>query len=376
MKFSIEKKKIQEALKFSSSVCNLNASTSPILSSLYIIVTKENITIISSNNYVSGKYVITNNDYECLEEGKFLIKSKIICEIINKMEDGIITFTQLETLELGIKNGNWSSQLLLLPYEQYPELNFEIPDNSETREVMIKTNYLLEVEDKLTNLISTSDTFNVFSTFGFKIKENKLTVIATDTFKLGRLTFTTSNSPDISFNIEPSTIKLISSLFRNDEEVKIKFNGIKLRIDYNNITLISRLYDGSFPPVQELFQYEGFNRFTVERRKIINSLELGLVVDANKKTPTAELSVNEENKLECLFNSNEIGSTTGVIEISGVEGQNIKTYLNSILLISILKNFNGNEVVFYSKPGKNVVVFHDPEQENFEQVLAIVSSKK
>ncbi len=371
MKFNIEKKNLQEGLKYCSSICNLISTSSPILSCLLFKVTKEQITIISSSSNVSGKYIINKEYFECIEEGEFLIKNKIITDLISKMDDGIIHFYKLEENQLGVKKDSWTSQLNIFDVNQFPNIDFEIPETEETKKLVFKTNEIIEIENRLSSLTAEQANPSIYSTFGFVIKDHKLNVIGTNTYKLGVIEFLTNNS-DTTFNIEPHVLKLISILFKNNENVNMTINNYRLKIKYNNMILISRLREGNFPSTDIFIDTEKSTQITIDRKKLISALELGIVVDANKRSPAVDFTITEDNKLSCSFNSNEIGSSFGTLDLNDIIGEHCEFTLNVVLLTTILKNFDGEFVDMFIKHDRPVIIFKDPECKNFIQCLALI----
>lgn len=373
MKFNIEKRNLIDALKFSNSVCSLNATTSPILSALLINVTKERIIITASNNYISSNYEITGDKYECVEEGVFLVRSKLLLDTISKLSNEMITISKLEENMLVIKCGNFESQLILLEPEQYPEINFDIEDDENTKILNFPTEQLLEIESKLQNLVSTVEGGNVFKTYCFQIKDGVFRILSSDMFRLGVLEYPTENE-NIEMNIEPSTLKLLTSIFKADETVLMKVNGIRARIDYNNITLITRLNEGKYPNPESLLNTENTFKIRLEKKKFQDAIDRCIVVDASKRTPCITFTVINEKQIECYTSSVEIGTVQEQIDIIETESTNFKFALNSTMLSSLLKNFEGTELSIKAFNESPVVIFKDEDQENFTQVLAAVKA--
>ncbi len=373
MKFRIEKKNLINAVKFSNSVCGMSTSYSPILSCLYFEVTKDKMVITSSSSFISGRYVIEGDKYECLEEGKFLVKTKIVHDIVSKLSDGIITFTLLESNQLSISANEFESTLLLLDYEEYPNIDF-VFDPGNISECKFNTNELLEAEERISNLVASEENATVFSSINFNITNKLLTVSASDSFKLGSISFP-NESNDVKFNIDPSSLKLITSLFKPNEEVTFKIKDNKARIDYNEMTLVTRLNDGTFPSFNNFLKAKEGNKIVVERKKLLAAVERGIIVISNKTSPSATFQIKSDNNLTILFKSNEIGTASETISLQENSGNDFSFVLNIQLLLPVLKNFSGDILEIWFKKDIGITFFKDKEQENFFQIVAVINTE-
>ncbi len=373
MKFNIETKNLINALKFSNSVCGMNSSYSPLLSCILFDVTEEKITIISSCSSASGKYTIQGDKYKCEEPGKFLVKAKVINDIVSKLDSDIINFTLLESNQLSISCNGFESTLLLLDYNEYPNIDF-VFDPGNIAECKFKTNQLLEIEGRISNLVSSDDSTTIFRNINIDINNNVLVAGATDSFKLGSLKYETE-SDNVKFNIDPHSLKLITSFFKPDEEVifKIKDEN-KARIDYNEMTIIVRLNEGKFPNFEHFNNIKDGDKFTIDRKKLVAALERGAIVIPNKTTPSVRFKIKEDNKLSLTFKSNEIGNVEETLEIKETTNKNINFHLNIQLLLNVLKNFTGDTLTIWYKEDMGMTFFQDIEQENFFQVVATILS--
>ncbi len=370
MKFKIEKRNFTDAMKFSYSVCNMSTTYSPILSCLHFDVTKEKITIISSCSSVSSKWVIPGDKYECIEEGKFMVKAKVINDIVSKLDNSIITFALLESNQLAVNADKFESTLLLLDHNDYPNIDFDL-ESGDTSECSFKTDELLEVENRISNLISQDENKTIFSNINFFVQDKKFTICASDRFKVGSLTFPTESN-DTKFNLDPVALRLICSLFKPEENVSFKINDNKICVKYNNITLITRMYSGSFPSFEHFGRVSEGDNFTISRKELISAIERGMTVISNKVTPSVKFKFTEDNNLNLSFFSEEIGTATEVLTVSELSNKDLTFIINIQMLLMVLKNFTGETIKIWFKQDMSIILFKDVEQENFFQAIAAI----
>ncbi len=370
MKFKIEKKNLIDAMKFSNSICNMSPTYSPILSCLHFDVRKEQITIISSCSSVSSKWIIPGDKYECLEEGKFLVKAKVMNDIVSKLDNSIITFALLETNQLAINADKFESTLLLLDHNDYPNVDFEL-ESGDISECTFKTDELLETEGRISNLISQDENKTIFSNINFIIQDKKLNVSASDRFKVGCLSYP-SESNDSKFNIDPVALKLICSLFKPSEDVVFKISDNKIRVEYSNITLVTRMYGGNFPSFEQFGRISEGDSFIINRKELVSAIERGMTVISNKITPSVKFKFTEDNNLNLSFFSEEIGTATEIITVSELSNKDLTFMINIQMLSVVLKNFTGETIKVWFKDDMNIILFKDVEQENFFQAIAAI----
>ena len=105
---------------------------------------------------------------------------------------------------------------------------------------------------KTSYAISTDETRYVLNGLLFSLKENKLTLVATDGRRLAmvdiELEFPRSHEADII--VPTKAVTELQRLLTDDGEVKVSVGSGQIAFDLNNTLLVSKLIEGNYPNYQ------------------------------------------------------------------------------------------------------------------------------
>jgi DNA polymerase-3 subunit beta len=181
-----------------------------------------------------------------------------------------------------------------------------------------------------------------------KVENNKLTAIATDSFRLSQKMI------DIPSNLENMNVvipgKSLDELFKilelNLEEILIHLNHKTILFEYGNILFQSRLLEGNFPETSRLIP----NDFPIIVKFRTNDLSTAierasLLSFKDNMNSIVKLYLKPDNVVEITSNSPEIGKV--VEEVYPVEkaiGTPIKIAFSSKYFLDALKTFTSDEI--------------------------------
>jgi DNA polymerase-3 subunit beta len=126
MKFTIEKSIFTQTLK--SSVGILDAIiTNPIMDCVLLEAVNNQLIITSSNNSASLKNTIQTG-IKVEKEGKALVKGRIIYNIVSKLKEKELSLEIIDSSILRINTATFSSDINVLDFFSYPNINFDYTD--------------------------------------------------------------------------------------------------------------------------------------------------------------------------------------------------------------------------------------------------------
>lgn len=371
LKIKIQKTELISGIKCCLNIIDLNTIDSSVVNQcIHFKVNENNIELKSFSNVFSAKYIIKNN-FELINKGEIIIKAKVFNNIISKLDNEVL-LERIDNNILYIKSGNFESNLNLIDETLFPEISFDINKDHEFKELNIKTNILSEIDKKLSNFVLKED--DILSYIKFKIENNKLSVVATDSVKLARLEYKLE-SQDFDIKIHPVLIKWLSFYFKNDEEVNFILQDDILYINYNNIVIKNNYWSSNFPDTSFLFNDYQNSIVNIEKNKLIKAIERGIsLYEIDQTKIRVKLTLNNEI-LNVNFDNEIFANSSESIEVNKIEGSNFITILNSSFLLQILKNFEGDIITFNILTEQNRIIFKDNYNDNFNQLLAVIEAK-
>ena len=223
-------------------------STLPILSNVLIEAQDKSIKFTSTD--LDLIFVEEIRDLNITKNGSTTISASIFYEIIRKCSSGSkINLSLISENKLELKSENSKFNLLCLPSSDFPFAQEETEVNS----FSINSKLLLKLINKSKIAISNDETRHYLNgIYLHKVKTNNQTyliAVATDSHRMS----VSKIKLDKDINFEPiilpkkTIFQLSSLLVGRDEEIKISNNKTKIKFNFQDCLLISKVIDGKFP---------------------------------------------------------------------------------------------------------------------------------
>ena len=247
MKFSVNQQDLQKCLGYCQGVIE-KRSTLPILSNVLLEIKNSNLIITATDLDLIFIQKISN--IEIQEEGKTTTSSSIMYDIVRKISSGNkINFSNSGENKLHLESEKSLFNLNCISASEFPLTD----ENFNQNEFSIKSKDLLKLLDKCKFSISNDETRHYLSGIFFHQTEIDdkifLTAAATDSHRMSISKIRLENKIEFEPVILPKkTIFQLCSLLENYEgDVKISNIKSKIKFEFNDSILISKLIDGKFP---------------------------------------------------------------------------------------------------------------------------------
>lgn len=161
----------------------------------------------------------------------------------------------VDNLQTTIRSGKSEFNLNGLDSEEYPHL----PQISEQNSIKVPTDLLKNIIKQTVFAVSTSETRPVLTGVNWKIENNDLICIATDSHRLALRKAKIETEEEQSFNIVipgKSLNELNRILDDHDEPVEIFVTENQILFKTKHILFFSRLLEGNYPDTNRLIPTE------------------------------------------------------------------------------------------------------------------------
>lgn len=348
MKFQISRTLLDNTLQNVSK--GLSTKTPmPILMGIQIIAKRESLTFITTNKEISVQVVLEpSSDLEIVEEGSCVVPGKYFVDIVKRIEGNSVDFTLFDETTIKIISKN--SDFTLRAYEKnnFPNTNFNL--NSEP--IVLKSKDLRQIVKQTAFACSTSEERIILTSVNLTLKDDNLTVIATDSFRLARRVTKISSdfSNKIQINIPCKSLEEFSKILNEyDDDVRVYLSNNQVLFKVKNLSFMSRLVEGTYPDTSNLIPLDFLLSIKVNREELISVVNrASLFIDSeNISFVKFSLSKNSD-QIEISSNSTEIGrvvESLKPIEVS--EQQDFQIAFSTKYLMDALKAFETKEIVMY-----------------------------
>src|SRR5205814_3351895 len=266
MKFSATKEKLLEGLQQVQNVVSTR-TTLPILSNVLLQAKGNEVHLTTTDLDVGVRGAFEAN---VEKEGATTLPARRLFTIIRELPSSEVSIEVDAKNAASIRSGQSFFKILGLPEEEFPPL----PKFESAKVVTIRQKDLRDGLRKTSYAISTDETRYVLNGLLFSLKENKLTLVATDGRRLAmaeiELEFPRSHESDLI--IPTKAVTELQRLLSDDGDVKVSMSNGQIAFDLNKTLLVSKLIEGNYPNYRQVIPGEAKERVKLEREMFLNSL--------------------------------------------------------------------------------------------------------
>ncbi len=305
-----------------------------------------------------------------IEEGTVVIPAKYITEIVRKLPDVPIDLGSDDTTNIVTINYN-TSEVKLNGFSPNDYPSFPTVESDVTFE--ISTQVLRETLKQVTYATSVDENRPIFTGVLFEIKENMLTLVATDTHRLALKKLTLNQLlPSTNVIIPGRTLNELTRIIsaNDDEVIKITIGSNQALFKLQDTTIVSRLIEGQFPAYEQVIPNKYKSRFRIKVKELLDSTERAALLT---KTGSQVIKLNVQQDLLSINASTEIGGIHEEIKVY-FEGEPIQIAFNARYLTDVLRALEQEEIYFELNGPLSPGVIKPIEQDDYLSLILPVRS--
>ena len=354
-------------------------------------VTENKIREVLSGIYIEtheGKAILLGTDLELSinteieaqieEEGKIVIKHKLIEEFLKQISDEKITLIE-ENGKLVIKASSTNTEFSLYDSENFP-VQSKLENGVEY--VFEKEKLLNDIENVKISASPNPENLAV-NCIRMEIEEDKLKLISSDTY---RLTYIEEDLDDaqkgkenLSLSIPLKTIDGLIKIMKliDEENITVKSDGSKVFFQFSNVEILTRTIDLQFPDYKSILNNSQHNKKILLNTKDFLSVlrRTAIFVRDNKEAKNGGIFNFANNKLLLTGTSENAQIKEEIVTIQ--EGGDLKISLNVRFLLDYISTIEGKVTVLELLNNKSSVIVKDEDNDKslyFTMPLALRES--
>jgi DNA polymerase-3 subunit beta len=335
MKFKVAKATLLQGLQMVQNVVGIR-STLPILSNVLITAEKTSLRLTTTDLDVSVRCKI---DAEVAKQGSTTMPAKRLFSIVRELPDGPIEVEIDDKDTATVNCGSSYFKIIGLSEDEFPPLPeaegkycYHM-DQGAFREMLRKTAYAA----------SADETRYVLNGVLMSFKGGKLTVVATD----GRRLALTEQEVEIAKDAETDIIlptKAVNELLHvlgDEGDLKIYPKEKQIIFQFNDIVVVSKMIEGTYPNYRQVIPSQCEERVTVEREGLLTALRRVSLVTTDKSNAT-KLTFGK-NKLSITVTTPDVGEARETIPVK-YNGKEIVVAFNPEFMMDPLRTLTNDEV--------------------------------
>lgn len=367
MKFIIKKEKLLQGLNIVSKALSTK-NLIPILSGIKFDLNKKGLFLSASDNDISIQTFIDCKNIEKIEElGTTVIQGKYILEIIRKLDGNEVKIELLDGIKLLISCGNSEFNLNCMESSDFPTLEFEEQNNP----IELKKEEFKELINKTSFAVSTQETRPILTGINFKLKEDKLECISTDSYRLAKKYVNLTKKYDEEQDIVipgRNLIELIKIIEENKNNIEMHIFSNKVLFKFDNTLFETRVLSGTFPNVDRLIPSSFNLNIKVNSYEFYNVIDRAALLTSDKEKNIIKFEC-EDNLLTILSNSPEIGKVEEKMIVEKSNKENIKIAFSSKFMMDAIRTINSEKVILKFNNDVQPIIICDEKDDTILQLI-------
>lgn len=348
MKLSSLQENLKQGISITSHIAGKNINL-PILNNILISAKEGKIKFIATNLEIG---IITTVRGKIEKEGMFTVDAKVFSDYLSLLPNEKINIEQKEN-KLFVELAKNKTKIAGLPAEEFPL----IPEIKKEQYYSAKAEDFKKALSQVVFAVSGSETRIELSGVLFNFEDSKLTMAATDSYRLVekeiKIETNQNNDSNKRIIIPAKTLQeviRILGLIKEEEEGEKETSEIKFYLSDNQVLfvvgvteIVSRLIEGQYPDYKQIIPATSKTRAVINKNELIRAVKIASLF--------SKASINDVN-LDFPKNKNQIiiSSASGqvgenITELDArVDGEDNGAVINHRYLLDGLNNMEGEEI--------------------------------
>lgn len=311
----------------------------PILNNVLICAENGQITLTTTNLEIGISCKVRG---KVEVDGKCTVQARLLTDFISLLPKDNVSI-ELEDEKLKIECANDKTSINTLSSEDFPLL----PGVNKKDKYTIKTNVLRGALLKTVFSIALDSTRPEISGAFLSIKDKKITLVGTDSYRLAEKTITLDESVGDNKIIIP--IETIQEMIRivsdtSEENINLYVDENQILFEADGIELVSRLTEGSYPDYRQIIPTESKTKIEVEVSELIQAIKRTSLFCKPGINDIKLSFVPDKGEIVLMSTSNQLGEniTTVQAKIEGIENE---ITFNYRYLLDGLNTLGNNDLI-------------------------------
>jgi DNA polymerase III subunit beta len=323
-------------------------TTIPILTGIKIVANEEGVTLTGSDSDISIESFIPkeeagNEIVEIKQPGSIVLQARFFSEIVKKLPTDSVEIEVHNNLQTVIRSGRSEFNLNGLDADEYPHL----PQISEEHLFKIPTDLLKGLIRQTVFSVSTSETRPILTGVNWKVENNELTCIATDSHRLAlrKARLDADNIENYNVVIPGKSLTELSKILDDSSDaVDIVITENQVLFKAKHLLFFSRLLEGNYPDTARLIPNESKTDVVVNTKEFLHAIDRASLLAREGRNNVVKFSTIEGGAIEISSNTPEIGTVVEEIQSQSIDGEELKISFSAKYMMDALKALEGTEI--------------------------------
>ena len=363
----VQTKDLVHALSFASSVVEKRN----------VMQELSNIKLLSSNGVLEigatdmDLYLNQNIGAEVISEGETTVSTQTLSDVVRKISDTEIRLKQIpDSDKLEITGSNCRFELLTLPAVQFPAME----DIDSKSSLKISCGDFARIIEYTNFAMSTEETRYNLNGIYMHVKNGEFAGVATDGHRLSIASTKLNEKIDEFGVIVPrksvsELLKIVKDTKYSQGDLQIFLSSTKIKFVCDNLVMISKLIDGTFPEYSSFIPEDNDNKLIINTKLLAGAIDRVATVTVDKFR-AVKLSISDK-EMSITASGEAKGAASETLKYSeedsdfcNFSGNDVSIGFNPRYISDVLSALSEDQVEIYFKDAFSPVLIKTAENPN------------
>lgn len=366
MRFIVTSTSLQKSLQQIGGIISAN-NVLPVLEDFLFDLNGNTLTLTATDLETMMRVQLDVNDAE--GKGRICIPSKILLEYLKNLPEQPVTFHISESdLSIDISSNSGKYRIVGERADDFPKE----PAPADTSSFTMPSIALIECINKTLFAVSTDTLRPAMTGVYFELSSSGIGFVSTDAHRLVQLRRDDITSPSSGgFVVPRKPLQQLKGTLPADENMlTLSYNNSHLFVNSDNISLSCRLIDARFPDYRAVIPADNPYRLIINRADFGSALRR-VNIFANKTTNQVLLDING-NSLNLSAQDVDFSYEGKETLSCQYSGEDMKIAFNAKLMVEIVNNLDGEEVVLELSTPSRAGIFRSIDKQENEDLMMLL----
>ena len=305
---------------------------------------------------------------EIKQTGAIVLQAKFFSEIVKKLPTDQVEIEVQNHLQTVIRSGTSEFNLIGLDADEYPHL----PQVEVENAFKIPTDLLKAMIRQTVFAVSTSETRPILTGVNWKIENNELNCIATDSHRLALRKAKIELDAHASYNVVipgKSLNELSKILADGNEMIDIVITENQMLFKAKHLLFFSRLLEGNYPDTSRLIPSESKTDIILQAKEFLQAIDRASLLARESRNNVVKFSTIDDGIIEISSNTPEVGKVVEEIKSQLLEGEDLKISFSAKYMMDALKALEGTEIKISFTGAMRPFIIHPMNDDSILQLI-------
>lgn len=307
------------------------------------------------------------------EAGVLLADSRLFCELVRRMPDGIIQISSDEHMKITLRGSDTECQLPGLSADEYPDL----PDVAQEAGAVIPQGLLKNMVNQTIYAVSLDETKPIFTGELIELEHDVISIVALDNYRMAIRTEPLPGQDPVKFVAPAKALREIEHLLTEDEKNEhpsmIRLDQHHAIFEIGKYYVYTRLLAGDFINYKRSIPTSSKTEIKISKRELNDSLErCALLISERNKTAVRFQIEDSCVRISC---QNAVGSIDDVIGCD-ITGEKLVIGFNNRYLLDAVRAIQGDVVRLQLTAADRAVKIMEAEGESSIAIIMPVQVRR